>query len=167
MLTLEQIHELEIKESYPDAIEALELRLNAYPNEEETVVRLGFNYWLVAVEGERINPTLPAKEYAQRFMNLFHQYEFKFKESADFCFAFGLGISLFWYFYPGATEQLGKDLLKRAAKLDGFYNWTVSPLRWFAKFKWIRRRYKFHPSQEELSCRFRGRGVLARYYGAA
>ena len=164
MLSLKEIHQLEISESYPAAIEALERRLGGYPDEEETIVRLGFNYWLMAEQGERISPNLPRDEYAQRFMKLFHEYYPRFKGSADFCFSFGLGISMFWHFYPGATECLGKDLLKQAAKLDSFYKPFATASMWFAKFKWFRGRL---PSQEELSKRFAGRGVFARYYNVA
>lgn len=161
VLTLAEIHELEVTESYPAAIDALEERLKTHPAEEETVVRLGFNCWLVAEEGERIDPTLSTEQYAERFMELFRTYKDTFSESADFCFAFGLGMSLFWYLYPGATERQGKALLKRASKLDSFYKTIITPISTFARWRYRTGR---HASQEALARRFSGRGVLAKYY---
>lgn len=164
MLSLEEIHELEVSETYPEAIDALEQRLAANPDEEETVVRLGFNLWLIAEEGCRIDPTLPSEEYAERFMQLFGDYRHKLKGSADFCFAFGLGISLFWWLFPAATERQGKALLRSAARLDPLYKRMITPTTWFAKWRYFSGR---HPTQPELARRFSGRGVLAKYYGVS
>ena len=164
MLSLEEIHGLEITESYPQAIEALEERLGAFPDEEETIVRLGFNYWLLAEESERIDPTLPAEEYAERFMKLFRAHEKTLSNNADFCHAFGLGMSLFWWLYPGATERKGKALLERAARLDPFYRRIITPISLFPRWRWRTGR---HPSREEFAERFAGRGVLAKYYGVS
>ncbi len=161
-LSLDEIHELEFRDSYPAAIVALEQRLVAHPDEEETVVRLGFNYWLIAEEGDRIDPSLPTEQYAEKFMELFRAYESEFSAKPDFCFAFGLGMSLFWWLFPGATERKGKTLLRQAARLDPFYRRMITPITWFAKWRWRSGR---HPSHEELAQRFSGRGVLARYYG--
>lgn len=40
-----KIHELEVGEEYPLALDALEERLRADPFDPEAVIRLGFNLW--------------------------------------------------------------------------------------------------------------------------
>ena len=50
MLSLEEIDELEVSESYPEAIDALELRLAVQPEEEETAAAPGIS-GLAATEG--------------------------------------------------------------------------------------------------------------------
>lgn len=109
MQSLNQIHQLEVSESYPAAVDVLEQRLAQNP--EETVIRLAFNYWLLAEKTSMVQSTLAAEVYAKRFMDLYKKYESQFFKSADFMFAVGLGLSLYWYMFPGATEQLGKNLL--------------------------------------------------------
>ena len=48
-LMLDQIHELEVREDYPTAIDALEERVRADPSDREAVIRLGFNFWYAVV----------------------------------------------------------------------------------------------------------------------
>src|SRR5687768_9471435 len=89
-LSWPEIHNLEMGEDYPAAIDALEERLRADPSDQEAVIRLGFNLWYV-VEGSicgRIQKSLPTERYAIRFMDLFHEYT-RFESNADFCWAFG------------------------------------------------------------------------------
>ncbi len=145
-LPLDKIHEIEVREDYPAAIDALEARLQADPSEKETVIRLGFNLWYAAHEEARLRKGLPTERYGRRFMDLFREYRAELQDDADVCWAFGLGISLFWHEFPGADEPLGKALLARAKSLDCFY----------CRMK-----------QEEMSVRFRGRGIFASYYATA
>ena len=140
----QHIHDLEMEEVYPDAIDALEARLASDPEDVEAVIRLGFNLWF-AVEGDlRMRMNLPVEQYAARFMELLQLHAERLKDNADFCWAFGLGISLFWYFIPGSTEEQGKQLLQHARELD--------PL-------WAN---LFEPGSD-LS-RLKGRGIFERYY---
>jgi hypothetical protein len=92
---------------------------------------------------------LPTERYASRFMELFHEHRSQMEDDPDFCWAFGLGLSLFWFEFPGGDENSGDALLTRARKLDPFYA----------------RMYRMN--QEEMSARFRGRGIFASYYGIA
>ena len=144
--SLKHIHELEVREDYPAAIDMLEERLRADPSERETVVRLGFNLWYAANEEARMRQGLPVERYASRFMELLREYQSQLDSDADFCWAFGLGISLFWFEFPGADEALGEALLARAKELDPFY---------------------VRLDQEEMHERFRGRGIFASYYAIA
>jgi hypothetical protein len=141
-----QIHELEVGEDYPAAINALEDRLQRHPVEGEAVVRLGFNLWYAAHEDARMHRGLPTERYASRFMELFREHRPQMEGDPDFCWAFGLGLSLFWYDFPGADESLGETLLTRAKELDPFYA-RMDP--------------------QEMRVRFRGRGIFARYYAIA
>jgi hypothetical protein len=149
MLSLHQIHELEVEEDYPAAIDALEERLAAAPNDREVLIRLGFNLWYAVVEADRMAKRLPVGRYAARFMALFREHEPRLGDDADFCWAYGLGLSMFWYEFPGATEELGDAMLARAKELDPFYENLLC-----------------EGSQEATAERFRGRGILASYYGA-
>lgn len=140
-LSWQHIHELECREAYPDAIDALELRLASNPNDPETVIRLGFNLWF-AVEGDlRMRKNLPVEQYAARFMELLKLHAEQLNDNADFCWAFGLGISMFWFLFPGATEEQGKQLLDQARSLDPFWANLGSDLS-----------------------RLKGRGIFERYY---
>jgi hypothetical protein len=148
MLTLSEIHNLEIQEQYPRAIDELECFLQVDPRNSEIVTRLGFNLWLAVVEAERMGVQVPMDAYATRFVELLRQYEPIFPDNADFCWAFGLGIELFWFHFPGMSEEDGKALTTKARRLDTF---------------WAR----FHDgsiTQEELAQRLAGRGALAKYY---
>lgn len=145
-LPLADIHDLEVREDYPAAIDALEERLLSAPSERETVIRLGFNLWYAVVEADRMQKQLPTERYATRFMELFHEYRTRLDGDADFCWAFGLGISLFWFQFPGADESLGAALLARAKELDSFYT---------------------RMQQSEMIQRYRGRGIFASYYAIA
>lgn len=138
------IHGLELREEYPAVIDALEARLAANPAETEAVIRLGFNLWYAVVEQMRMGKELPVERYADRFMGLFHLYSDKLADNADFCWAFGLGMNLFWFDFPGATEQEGNRLLERARHIDPF---------------WAR----LHEPGSDLS-RLRERGIFAAYY---
>jgi hypothetical protein len=149
-LSWNQLHDLEVREDYPAAIDALEERLRANPSEKEAVIRLGFNLWYATVEDARMQKGLPVERYATRFMELFRQYQTQFESDADFCWAFGQGISLSWYEFPGADERLGEALLQRAKQLDAFYASFYAPR-----------------TQGEIIERFRGRGIFARYYAVA
>lgn len=146
-LSLQQIHELEVAEEYPAVIDALEERLRVDPTDVETVIRLGFNLWYAAHEHIRMGKKLPVEEYARRFMELFEQYRATLIDNADFCWVFGLGMYLFWFEFPGATEELGASLMERACKLDKFW---VNP----------------DADAEEKMRRFKGRGIFASYYNA-
>ena len=144
VLTLREIHTLEMAEDYPAAIDALEDRLREDPTECETVVRLGFNLWYAVAEAMRFKVTLPTDLYAARFIELYEEYKDRFMDNADFCWAFGLGMSLFPYFFCGVTEDMGNDWLDRAKRLDSF--WQDMPSGDFAQ-------------------RFTGRGIFEKYYG--
>jgi hypothetical protein len=143
-LSWPHIHELEMIEAYPDAIDALEARLAVAPNDPETVTRLGFNLWFAVVEDTRMARHLPVEHYAARFMQLFHRHGERLKGNADFCWVFGLGMSLFWFYLSGVTEEQGKSLLDRARALDPF--WA-----------------NFQKPGADLS-RLKGRGIFERYY---
>jgi hypothetical protein len=145
-LSLDDIHELEVRDDYPAAIDALEERLRADPSERETVIRLGFNLWYAVVEADRMQKQLPTERYATRFMELFREYRSRFDSDADFCWAYGVGISLFWFQFLGADESLGVGLLARAKELDSFYT---------------------RMQQSEIIERYRGRGIFAKYYAIA
>jgi hypothetical protein len=147
-LSWPQIHVLEISEDYPAAIDALEERLRADPAETEAVIRLGFNLWYAVEENARMEKDLPVDDYARRFMELFHQYRHALIDNADFCWAFGLGMELFWYNFPGATEELGKSLLENAGKRDSFWS----------RFE------KCACSAAEMEAHFKGRGIFQSYY---
>jgi hypothetical protein len=149
-MTWDKIHQLELREDYPAAIDALEERLRIDPSEREAVVRLGFNLWYGVVEANRMQKQLPTEKYAARFMDLFRQYRTRFEGDADFCWAFGLGISLFWFNFAGADEKLGEALLTRAKEIDPFYE-----------------RMLHAGGQSEMAERFRGRGIFAKYYAIA
>lgn len=136
-----------MREEYPAAIDALEERLAADPTEQETVIRLGFNLWYAVAEAERMAKRLPIERYAARFMALLRQYQGRFGQDADFCWAYGLGTSLFWFLFPGATEELGDGLLARAKEIDSFYASLLQA-----------------GNQAGIAARFRGRGILAHYY---
>jgi len=154
-VTWKQHHQLEVAEDYPSAIDALEARLREDPNDVEAVIRLAFNLWNVAVEWYRVGVDEGlAEQYAARFMQLYQQYKERLSGNADFCWALGLGIQLFWFELPGATEQLGNDLLDRAGELDSFY----------AR---MQRGGDAGATQDKIARRFRGRGILALYYAVA
>ena len=105
----------------------------------------------VAVEWMRVGVSESlGEQYAQRFMALFARYKETQIDNAEFCHWFGLGMHLFWYFFPGATEEMGGKLMKRAGRLDSFW----------ARFLTQADRV----SQDELAARLRGRGILAAYY---
>lgn len=118
---LEEIHELEVNECYPEVIEALEERVSADFEDWESVIRLGFNLWYAIVENDRLQLNLPVEKYAPRFMDLLHEYTPKMSDNADFCWAYGLGLDLFPHLFPDATPELGKELMKRAREIDSFY----------------------------------------------
>lgn len=145
-LSLEHIHQLEMREDYPAAIDALEERLRFDPTEHETVSRLGFNLWYAAVEDARMRKGLPIQRYANRFVELLREYQPQMECNADFCWAFGLGISLFWFEFPGTDQACGEALLARARGLARFYA---------------------RMDQYEMYERFRGRGIFASYYAIA
>jgi hypothetical protein len=146
-MSLDNIHELELAEDYPAAIDELELRLKENPNEVETIIRLGFNLWYAVVENECMKKNLPVKQYASRFMDLFHQHYDTLKNNADFCWAFGQGIDMFWFYFSGATKKMGQSLIDNACRLDNFYE----------------RFFKDLPPYEIVE-RFKGRGILDKYY---
>lgn len=150
-LPWQRIHELEIGEAYPAAIDALEERLRVHPDEMEAVIRLGFNLWYAVVEETRLKNCVPVEECAERFMKTFHTYKESLGDNADFCWAFGLGIDLFWHMFPGATKETGASLIQRAAQLDEFWN----------------RFSKGEVPVEEYAARFAGRGIFAAYYAVA
>jgi hypothetical protein len=144
ILSWKRIHDLEVREDYPAAIDALEERLNAFPSDKEVVIRLGFNLWYAVAEEARLRRTLPTESYVRRFVELFRTYQPQLEDDADFCWAFGLGISLDGHLFPGLDERVGEILLGRARELDHFY---------------------VRMQQEEMNSRFRGRGIFASYYG--
>lgn len=119
-----------------------------HPSEREVVIRLGFNLWYAAHEDARMRKGLPVEQYALRFMDLLHEHRLQMEGDSDFCWAFGLGLTLFWFEFPGADENLGEALLTRAKDLDPFYA-----------------RLYIGKTQEEEIARFRGRGIFASYYG--
>ena len=149
-LSWSEIHELEVREDYPAAIDVLEERLRADPDDREAVIRLGFNLWIATTEAMRMQKSLPTELYAARFVELFRQYRSRLETNADFCWAFGLGISLDWFDFPGTDQALGNALMERARELDPFW-----------------RRIYQADGQAELAERFRGRGIFASYYGVA
>ncbi len=147
MLSLSQIHELEVNERYPGAIKALEERLEAFPDETETVIRLGFNLWYAVVEADRM-AQLPVEEYSKCFVQLLRHYMPSLSDNADFCWAYGLGIELFWYHFPGGSEKEGIALTRRAGELDKFWK--------FFQDSTI--------TQEQIAQHLAGRGILGEYY---
>jgi len=146
-LSLDDIHELEIRQEYPAAIDALEELVRSDPSDAEAVIRLGFNLWYVVAEAERLQASLPTQHYASRFMELFRQHRDALADNPDFCWAFGQGMNMFWWAFPGATEQLGKSLIDTACRLDGFWS-----------------RFWTDLTEAEGAGRLRGRGILQRYY---
>ena len=140
------IHDLEVREDYPAAIDALEARLATNPEDHEAVRRLGFNLWYAVIEQTRMRKVLPLEEYARRFMELYRAYADQLTDDADFCWAFGLGMSMFWYNFPGATEEEGNGLLQRARSLDPI--WA-------------------HLEGGTDLSRLKGRGIFAAYYNVA
>jgi hypothetical protein len=143
------IHDLEVREEYPGAIEALESRVAANPEDREAVIRLGFNLWYAVVEQMRMGKPLPTKQYAKRFMDLYGCYSTNLADSADFCWAFGLGMSLFPHDFPGASAEEGDKLLGRARSLDSFW----------AQFS--------EPGAEVDMAPLRNRGIFTAYYNVA
>lgn len=148
MLSLNQIHELEVNERYPDAIDALEDRLLAFPCEPETVIRLGFNLWYAVAEADRMALQLPVDEYGKRFMELLGRHRSALSDNADFCWAFGLGLELFWHYFPDGSEDEGMALTARAGELDAF---------WQSLFDGT-------ITQKKIAQRLAGRGIFASYY---
>ena len=152
--TWREIHDLEVGEEYPEAIDALEARIAANPQDAEAVRRLGFNLWYAIAEEGRICNPIPVKEYATRFMTLCRQYADQLSEDADFCWAFGLGLSLFPFYFSSAMDEAGQRLIEaegnrlldRARSLDPM--WAELP----------------HVGN--LS-RLKGRGIFASYYHVA
>lgn len=156
-LSWDKIYYLEINEKYPEAINAIEDKLKETPGNAETVIRLGFNLWFAIVEDDRMKLNLPIEQYANRFMELLNEYRSKLQDNADFCFSYGLGLSSDYYrFVKNANdikelkkcEKLGKDILKRASKIDSFYKKVI----------------KGKVSKDELSEHFKGRGCFERYF---
>jgi len=141
------IHRLEVAEDYPAAIDALEARLSADPHDAEAVTRLGFNLWFAVVENDRMQKALPVQGYAERFMELFSIYRDRLSDCTDFCWAFGLGMSMFWYYFPKATEGEGNRLLHRARTLDPFWARLLKP-------------------GADLT-RLKDRGIFAKYYNVS
>lgn len=153
----EQINEFEIAEDYPAAIDTLESRLKADPNDKEAVNRLGFNYWLAIAEGQRLSLNVAVSQYAERFLELLNNYESTLGGDPDFCWAYGLPLSMNYYDFARdgqdvkeleALQLLGEQLLKNAAALDPFYE----------KFQ------RGDITQEEIAKRFSGRGCFANYF---
>lgn len=174
-LSWQEIHELEVGSKYPAAIEALEERLRENPCDYEAVIRLGFNLWYAAEGAECMGLDLPCSEYYARVMKLLEQYKPKLADNADFCWAFGLGIHLFFYHFPGATAQMGDDLMDRARNLDPFWARLYDQETWWDRTilprlpRFVRRLLWFAypiPSEvtQEAADRFRGRGIFASYY---
>lgn len=168
-MSLAEIHKLEMQEKYPDAIQALEERLKENPHDGETITRLGFNLWYAAEESDRMGIYLPVDDYFARVMELLDKYRSECGDNADFCWAIGLGISLFHYYFPSGTQELGDSLLAKARRLDPFYaRFMKNRPRWYFKIpKFIRR--LIHGRQErrimqDTVTRFRGRGIFAKYY---
>lgn len=172
VLSLDHIHELEMNERYPDAIEALEERLENDPHDAETIIRLGFNLWYAAEEADRMSVSLPQQEYYSRVIELLEEYKSELGDNADFCHAFGLGISLFPYYFPGGSQELGDSLLSRAAELDDFYasfmrqasrGYYLVPrfVRRLLGIDWVEHNCR------RTADRFRGCGILAAYYNVA
>lgn len=150
----EEIRELELRRRYPEAITALEKRLSDNTDfEEEVVVRLGFDLWLVVVDAHEKNKwEEPYTSYALRFVELLRIFRRRLYGNADFCWAFGLGIKMFWHNFPGLSKEEGESLMKRAESLDGFWaRFLVSG--------------GGGVTQEEMREKFRGRGVFEEYYG--
>ena len=153
LLSLKQIHQLELKEDYPAILCALEDRLIEFPDEAETVIRLGFYLWLIASNFGRLEiPEGLEQECGSRFINLYNEYKFKFSQNADFCWAFGLGMSIFWHCLPGASEEIGNSLLAMAKANDSFWRRLLGESG-------------EKVSEEEMKAKLQGRGVLATYYG--
>ena len=128
-LSWDQISELELAQRYPETIDALEQRLREFPQEAEAVIRLGFNLWYVVAEQGTIGGNLPFEQYAIRFMKLFNDYGEMLGDHADFCWVFGQGIQMFFFYFPGATEELGTRLIEKACQLDPMWSafWRNPP----------------------------------------
>jgi len=170
-MTLNEIHNLEMQEDYPTAIDALEERIKAYPNESETVIRLGFNLWYAVVENERLAKNLLVEKYATRFTELYKTTREAFIENTDYCWAYGLGLSMFWYHFPNTTEEEGKALLNRAKEKDIFWarfmqqsNFYERLLQRFASsiYWWIKKK-----RTKEILMRLDNRGIFTSYYNVA
>jgi hypothetical protein len=149
-----EIHDLEVREEYPAAIDALEARLAADPEDREAVRRLGFNLWYAVAEEGRIRHPIPAKEYATRFVALYRQYADRLADDADFCWAFGLGLSLFPFHFSGATDAAGQRLIETEG------NQLLDRARSLAPM-WAEL-----PRGADLSP-LKGRGIFASYYNVA
>jgi hypothetical protein len=152
-LSLNHIHCLEVDEDFRGAIKALEERLMEFPEDPETVIRLGFILWLTASNFGRIDiPENFERECGSRFVSLYDKYESKLSENADFCWAFGLGMSLFGECLPGASGELGEFLLAKAKTLDPFWKNLLGES-------------ERKLGEDEIRKKLQGRGALASYYG--
>lgn len=143
-LSLSEIHELEVTETYPGAIDELEKRIAEGYSDSETVIRLGFNLWYAVAEEYRLKLSIPGEAYRTRFVNLWRDFQGRMGDEPDFCWAFGLGASLFAHDFDGISEADGNRLLERAGQLDPFYAGELDTAG--------------------LSARFTGRGILESYY---
>ncbi len=143
-LPLKEIHQLEVTESYPAAIDELEKRIAQGHDDSETVIRLGFNLWYAVAEHLRLNRDIPTDRYRTRFVEIFRAQVAFLQDDPEFCWAFGLGFSLFAHEFEGVSESDGKALLDHAAVLDPFFASSLDG--------------------EELSRRFNGRGIFESYY---
>jgi hypothetical protein len=148
MKSLDEIHNLEKAEQYPEVIDSLEERLKKDPSDIETVIRLGFNLWYAAHENQRMQKQLPEGKYRKRFMELLRIYKRSLWNNPDFCWAYGLGLALFWYEFPDASEKIGKELINQACKLDPF--WAAVKNQ--------------NATLAEMKKRLKGRGIFEVYY---
>jgi len=158
MKTWEDIYNLEITQQYPDAIVAIEERLQLNSSENEAIIRLGFLLWLGIVEKDRLELNISQQSYAKRFRELLNANRSNYDNNADFCFSFGYGLSIdYFYFVEDAKdinelksyESIGKTLLEKAMELDPFYSKLL----------------KGEITQKEISEHFVNRGCILKYYG--
>lgn len=157
MKSWEEIFNLEINGQYSVAIEAIEGRLKSDPEEKESVIRLGFLYWLGLCQDIELHLGIHFQQYTERFRELLNTYQSAFKDNADFCFSYGLALSLDYYHFAidgtNAKElnfykSMGEALYKNAMKLDQFYM----------------KLSKGKASQGEIADHFANRGCFLRYY---
>jgi hypothetical protein len=143
------IHEMEINERYPEAIDALESALEEQPS-CGVAARLAFNLWFVYIESFGFPQSLPFEQYRKRFVSLYRQYRDRCWNCADFCWACGLGISMFGYHFDIAQEE-GDRLLQRATELSEF---------------WARMSQQ-EASEDEMRRYLAGKGIFECYYNVS
>jgi len=120
MKSLKEIHEMEILENWENSVCSLEKRIEKFPLEKETVLRLMFIYWDLVIEDGCIEHKLNSCELENKFEKLFLRTKSHFENDAEYLWSVGYMISLYVIsvndkdpFYP----SLGRDMMIKGKKL--------------------------------------------------